>query len=188
MTHHFSYVSVPDDFRLIISTADGVLVSPAMHRSFLQESYTYDLSGVTLPGAGNVLVDAGTLTKESQALSLVRQFAVTLLCTLLIEGILALLFRIDLRRNWKLLLLANVCTQLVLTTLLTLMMVYTGTLLVYLAFFPLELLILITEALCYRKWLMGIPPMWGMVYGITANIASAAAGFYLWCWLMELYF
>lgn len=188
MTHHFSYVSVPDDFRLIISTADGVLVSPAMHRSFLQESYTYDLKGVELPGAGNVLVDAGILKKESQALSLVRQFAITLICTLLIEGIFALLFRIDLRRNWKPLLLVNLGTQLALTTLLTLMMVYTGTILIYLSFFPLELLILITEALCYRKLLTGIAPIRALVYGITANVASAAAGFYLWIWLMELYF
>ena len=101
--HVFSYVGLPQVCRILLVTESGrqILTDP-IERKVLQSSVTLDCA-------------SGRLYQSSPAVALGISFLATLLPTLLIEGLLLLLFGFSLRQNWKVFVLANLVTQIALT-------------------------------------------------------------------------
>ncbi len=174
MVHTFSYFGVPDTYRIIIVTESGkVSVSDDYTRHALQSRVTYDYSN-------------GKITVTPIWISYSIQFLTTCIPTLIIEGIILLLFGFKLKDNWKPFLLINVVTQVVLTLIVGVSLIKNGTTAAYSMQFPVEIAILITETILFRKFLTGKSNGRRCIYGIVANIASWAIGFFLIRYQFEL--
>ena len=167
MIHKFGYVGVPGTYRIIIVTESGVVAVSETHtRAALQSSVTFDYA-----------------SKESHIppvlYSYVLQFFITFTLTLLLEGIVLVLFGISLKKNWLTFLLVNLTTQIILTLTVGLTLIKSGTFSAHLIQVPAELIITAAEAVAYRFLLKGIGNKRKIAYGITANLVSWLTGFFL---------
>lgn len=168
MVHTFGYSGVPARYRLLLVTASGeVWLSDVTERQVLQSSVTLDWA-------------EKTLTVPPVWMAFVLQFLATLLPTLLIEGLLLVLFGFSWRRNWKPFLLVNLLTQGGLTAATALLAVSSGVgFSYYLALLPLEAVILLAETAVYRRVLTGRSAAQATAYGVAANLCSALLGLLL---------
>lgn len=167
MSHTFGYFGVPNDFKIIIVTQDGnVHISDEIHRTTYQSTITYDF-------------ETGAITQANIVGSYALQFVMTFVPTLLIEGVVLLLFRFSLRKNWLPLLVVNLITQIAMTAILGTAMFRGGLLNSYLLFVPVEIGILFFEMLIYAKFLKQHSLKRRICYALVANITSAIAGWFL---------
>lgn len=166
--HTFGYMGVPSTYRIIIATESGeTWVSEVCTRSALQSSVTVDWTdkAVTVPPAwaGYVL-----------------QFLATFLPTLLVEGVLLLLFGYSWRKNRKVFLCVNLITQGALALYFSIQAVRQGVAYWYFFLFvPAEVVIALAEAGIYGRRLTGQSKVRAIAYGLTANLCSALLGYYI---------
>ncbi len=164
MEHRFGYMGVPDDFKLIIVTPENkLIVSEEIHRTSLKTVLTYDYN-------------QNTVVLEKSTLAYVKQFLGTCTATLFIEGILLLVFGFSLKRNWVAFLLINLVTQIALTLTIGVLFQKEGLLTASLVFFPVELVIIITESILFALFLKEHSRGRRVLYAIFANVLSAAIG------------
>lgn len=173
--HWFGYVGVPSTYRIILVTESGkVWVSDILNRRVLQSSVTVNWSDDT---------SAVTVSVPSTIPGYLLQFVATLVPTLLIEGIILLLFQYSWKQNWKAFLFVNLITQGLLAIASSVYAIQSGpNMFSYLIFFlPAELFILIAEAYLYagRGMLKGHSKKRAAAYAVTANLISAILGYYL---------
>lgn len=173
--HWFGYVGVPSTYRIILVTESGkVWVSDILNRRVLQSSVTVNWSDDT---------SAVTVSVPPIIPGYLLQFVATLVPTLLIEGIILLLFQYSWKQNWKAFLLVNLITQGLLAIASSVYAIQSGpNMFSYLIFFlPAELFILIAEAYLYagRGMLKGHSKKRAAAYAVTANLISAILGYYL---------
>jgi hypothetical protein len=167
MVHTFSYFGVPDDFKIIIVTPDNLLiVSESIHRDAFQFKLKYDY-------------EKGQIVRQSPALSYLIQFFTTYIPTLVIEGLILLLFGFSIKQNYIALLTVNFITQVILTVLLGSVMLQDGILAAYIVYIPAELVIIIAESIAYAKVLKQHKTGRRICYAVTANIVSFIAGILL---------
>jgi len=163
--HYFSYMGVPDRFKIIIvNSEDEIIVSENVleRRSFNTKVY-FDC-------------DTRLIKEKSYILSTFMQLLPTCLLTLLIEGIILLLFGFSLKLNWKPFLIINVITQVLLTIIVNISMYIFGIMLAILAFIAFEWVIVVGEAILFSKYLKQHSKKRRVLFAITANIASLFAG------------
>ena len=173
--HIFAYHGVPSTYRIILVTESGkVWLSDALERRVLQSSVTVHWSDDT---------EHTTVTVPSTVTGYLLQFLATLVPTLLIEGILLLLFQYSWRQNWKAFLLVNLVTQGVLAAASSVLNLQNGAALwnYFLFLLPMEAAILLIEIYLYagRGLLTGHSRGRAALYAVTANFASAVLGYYL---------
>lgn len=174
MLHKFSYIGVPDSFRVIIVTSSGeIKVSDVQERTMFASYGTYDYA-------------KNTYREQTGALVFIAQLLSTLLPTLVIEGVLLWLFRYKLRENAAAFVGVNVATQIMLAAVIYWANVTAGVLFAILLYVFAELIILIAEALLYRRLLRGHTPARAAAYGVTANLISSTIGFVSWLWSYQL--
>lgn len=167
MVHTFSYFGVPKTYRIIIVTESGkVTASDVYTRKTMQSSITYDYK-------------SGTASVFPEWFAYCIQFFATCIPTLLIEGIILILFRFSLKKNWKVFLLVNGLTQIILTLTMGITLIHSGPFSAYLVQFPVELAIVIAETAVYRRYLKEHSTARRVAYGITANLASWGVGIIL---------
>ena len=177
--HRFSYVGVPQVYRIVIVTQSGESwVSEPMTRRVLQCSATVDWA-------------ARTARTPPVWLGYALQFLSTLLPTLAVEGLLLLAFGFAWRENRKAFLLVNLVTQGALAAWLSVMALRDGVgFWYYLLIVPAELIIGLVEGTLYTKLLKGKSKGRAFVYGLTANAASTLLGAVLvlpvWQWIVSI--
>ena len=164
MEHTFGYMGVPNDFKIILVTSDGrVTVTEELHREALQSTLTYDYK-------------TGKIKMEQPVFSYIKQYVSTCLPTLVIEGMVLLLFGFSLRQNLFVFLATNLITQLFLTLTIGSVFVKEGLLSACIVFFPAELGILMFEAVVYCFLLKGYTRLRRILYAVVANVFSAVIG------------
>ena len=173
--HVFGYHGVPSTYRIILVTESGkVWLSEALERKVLQSS-------VTVHWADDA--ESTTVTVPSTVTGYLLQFLATLVPTLLIEGILLLLFQYSWKQNWKAFLLVNLVTQGVLAAASSVLNLQNGAALwnYFLFLLPMEAVVLLIELYLYagRGLLTGHSKGRAALYAVTANFASAVIGYYL---------
>ena len=173
--HIFAYHGVPSTYRIILVTQSGkVWVSEALERKVLQSSVTVHWADDT---------EHTTVTVPSTITGYLLQFLATLVPTLLIEGLLLLLFQYSWKQNWKAFLLVNVLTQGLLAVASSSVTAHSGVSAWYLFcfFLPAELVVMLVEVFLYsgRGLLTGHSKGRAALYAVTANFASAVLGYYL---------
>ena len=167
--HHFSYHGVPWTYRILMVSESGeVFLSDVQERVVLQSSVTVDWEKQTLSAPP---VWTGYLL----------QFAATFVPTLLVEGLLLVLFGLARnRRNWIPFLLVNFITQGALAAWCSVTFMREGFGIMFmLLFVPAEVIITLVETLVYRRFLTHRSRSRVVVYGIAANVASAVLGWFL---------
>ncbi len=170
MIHTFSYVGVPDDFKIIIITPDNhSMVSQEIHRDMF--NYTVHFN-----------YNTGEITTEKITFSYIREFLLTCLPTLLIEGFALLLFGFSLRKNLKPFLIINVLTQILLTASVGQMIQKEGHLSGYFILIPVEIIIFLVEMLAFSLLLKEYSKTRRALYAFTANLLSFLAGIFLLFW------
>lgn len=173
--HTFRYYGVPDTYRIVVVTEDlQVYTSEVFHKTIFQETVSVRLD--SSEASGNVI----TVTKTpSQTVLYLKQFALTLLPTLLIEFLFLLLFKIPIKRNIAAFLGVNVATQLLLTVIMTRTLISSGLLSAYFLLAPVKLVILAIEAAAYAFLLRDVTRPRRIAYAVVANLVSAALGYWL---------
>lgn len=167
MVHSFGYHGLPGTYRIIIVTKSGkISVSDIYTRNALQSSITYDYN------TGKGIVPPILLTY-------LIQFLMTFSFTIIIEGVILLLFGFKLKENLKVFLLTNFLTQILLTITLGFFLINEGPTFAFIVLFPVEIVILFAETLSYKRYLLGESNKRKIAYAIVANIASCAAGLFL---------
>jgi len=176
MYHKFGYI-VPNHFKIIIVTPDKqVLVSEELHKKVFHETFILDY---------NTMQVRKTISPLSGYL---RQFAMTLGATLIIEGVVLMLLGFSLKKNWLVFLIVNLVTQVIMTAVLGTVLIRSGLFNAYIIFVPLEIGILVAEAIAFRFLLRGHSPGRKIGYAILANVASAAAGWLLIAQEYQMFF
>lgn len=159
--HIFSYVGVPDRFKIIIVTADGdIMTSPLIERQTMEVSLDVDCLDMSVD-------------KKPARLMYIVQFVGSLAATLAIEFIVLLIFRYSLKENLKVFLLTNTFTQLIFSAVFSTIFLYGGTFGTLMAFIPLEAAVCAAEVFIYRKKLTGKSVKINTLYALAANFASA---------------
>lgn len=176
--HTFRYFGVPDTYQILIATAGGdTYLFPPCTRTALQSSVTVDWAdkSVEVPPAW---------------IGYVLQFLCTLLPTLVIEGVVLVLFGFSWKQNRKPFLLVNLVTQGALAVYFSVTAVQSGVGWWY--FFllvPAEIVIAFVEGGLYTRLLTGSRRR-AFAYGITANLCSALLGLLtvepLWRWIVSI--
>lgn len=176
--HTFRYFGVPDTYQILIATASGdTYLFPPCTRTALQSSVTVDWAdkSVEVPPAW---------------IGYVLQFLCTLLPTLVIEGVVLVLFGFSWKQNRKPFLLVNLVTQGALAVYFSVTAVQSGVGWWY--FFllvPAEIVIAFVEGGLYTRLLTGSRRR-AFAYGITANLCSALLGLLtvepLWRWIVSI--
>lgn len=173
--HIFAYHGVPSTYRIILVTQSGkVWLSDALERRVLQSSVTVHWADDT---------ENTTVTVPSTVTGYLLQFLATFVPTLLIEGILLLLFQYSWRQNWKAFLFVNILTQGLLAVASSSFTAHSGVSGWYLFcfFLPAELVVMLVEVFLYagRGLLTGHSRGRAALYAVTANFASAFLGYHL---------
>ena len=177
--HTFGYVGLPDNYQILIATKSGdTYLFPPCTRTVLQSSVTVDweTKSVEVPPAW---------------ISYVLQFLCTLLPTMVIEGVVLVLFGFSWKQNRKPFLLVNLITQGALAVYFSVTAVQSGVSWWY--FFllvPAEIVIAFVEGVLYTRLLTGGSSRRAFAYGITANLCSALLGLLtvvpLWRWIVSI--
>lgn len=158
MIHTFSY-RVPDVFKIIIVTKSGtVQVSETFVRTTLSTTLSYNF-------------ETNTIYEKPKLGETGRQYFSTCLPTLLIEGIILILFKFSMSKNLKVFLIVNCMTQLFLTAglnYLLLMFGLTGILIQL----PFEIVIVMIEAIVYGFMLKEHSVKRRILYALSANTIS----------------
>lgn len=171
--HTFGYHGVPDSYRILMVTASGeVFLSDTLTREVLQTTATVRWNGA-----------ASTVSTPAPALAYALQFIATLLPTLLIEGLVLLLFGYSWKENKKAFFLVNLFTQGLLALLFAIKIVQQGAgfWVYYFFLIPAELAVLAIELYLYagRGLLKGHSKKRAALYAVAANAASALLGYFL---------
>lgn len=178
-SHYFFYTGIPTDYQILVVTESGeTWLSPPCARRALQSSVTVDW-------------EARTVTVPSVARSYLLQFLCTLLPTLLLEGVVLLLFGYRRRRSFLTFLWVNLLTQGAMSLYLAVRLTtggFSGWILF--AYVPMELAILLAELLLYRRFLPERGKTEATLYAVCANLISALLGWTLldplWHWILTL--
>jgi hypothetical protein len=167
MVHWFGYYGLPSEFKIIIVSKSGnVRVSETIKTTLFQTTIDYDMAN-------------GRFELPNVIVSYVKQFASTFIPTLLIEGLILLLYRLWSRRNLKTILFVNFGTQVFMSAVVGTVLLKQGMLAAFFVLLLIEPVIMIVEALIYRFTLeKGTKNMY-LAYAITANLASALVGLML---------
>ena len=163
--HVFAYLGLPERYRILMVTQSGaVFLSDPLERRVLQSSAAVDWA-------------AGSVSVPPVWVGCGLQFLATLLPTLAVEGALALLFGYRARRSWQTLLGVNLLTQGALALYLAVTVLGHGVSgWSMLLFIPAELVITAVECGLYRRLLTEQSKARAVIYGLCANVCSAAAG------------
>lgn len=162
--HQLDYIGLPRTFRIIVVTESGkVTVTETIHTKAIDSTVYFDYA-------------TGSVKQPELRKAYIIQFLLTCVPTLIIEGIILLLFGFKLKENWKPFLIVNVITQLALLLTVGVALVQGGYSAAYVVQVPMEIIIMIAEALLYRRYLVGKSKGLACGYGFVANMASWIIG------------
>jgi len=168
MYHTFGYFGVPDQYKIIIITPDNqIKVSEEIRKVAFQETIVLDYSTMAIEAQPSIFPAFG------------KQFLMTFIPTIVIEGILLILFGFSLKKNWLVFLGVNLVTQLIMTAILGTVLIRSGLFSSYIAFIPVEIGIIAAEVIAYKNLLKGHSNNRKIAYAIVANMVSAVIGILL---------
>lgn len=166
VTHTFGYFGVPDRYKIIIVTPENEVITT---RAIEKKSYTstvyYDYA------TGDITEETGL----TLAWTYTRQFLMTLFPTIIIEGIILLLFRFKTSHTLGVFFFTNLITQAGLTLIMSTSLLKLGIYASYVVLLPVELVIIAVEVAVYALLLKEGKNSKRVAYAIIANVISGLA-------------
>lgn len=174
--HIFGYFGVPDEFKIIIVTESGqIKVSDVIKRKTMEISLTLDCNDMSY-------------ISKSVWTAYIAQFAITFSVTIAVEFIVLAIFFMARKANLKPFLYMNIITQLLLTAFMSTGFIYGGTIIAYMWFPVIELVIFIFEMWYSKKYFIGENDLMKLAYAFVANTASAMLTFFSLETIMDIMF
>jgi len=174
--HIFGYFGVPDEFKIIIVTESGqIKVSDVIKRKTMEVDLTLDYNDMS-----HTLKPVWT--------AYIAQFAITFSVTIAVEFIVLAIFFMAKKANLKPFLHMNIITQLLLTAFMSTGFIYGGTIIAYMWFPVIELVIFIFEMWYSKKYFIGENDLMKLAYAFVANTASAMLTFFSLETIMDIMF
>ena len=177
-TFELGYFGAPREFKIVlVFDEDTIITSPSIERQQFNALITYDVSDVDKSESQE---NVGVIEEEIPYAEMATDFFIRLVATIAIElGVLALFFY----RKLKSFILAggvNLATQSLLTLFMVMGYYYWGNLLAaFLILILGETLVIIAEMIIYGLYLKEHSWLRAILYALTANGLSMAAGFTL---------
>lgn len=167
-TWRFSYVGLPETFRVAAATADEARAAEIPYTRAYFANIVYNWQANTVREA------------TPQPLRFLARLAATLAPTLVIEGIIFWLFQFREKRSWLVFLAVNAATQTALHLFLSTPIVLAAQHPLYYAvvFAPAELVICAVEAAAYALLLKEHDRYQRIGYAVLANVTSAVLGYF----------
>lgn len=160
----YSYRGVPDKFKIIVVTkSNKIVVSNIIERKAFDSRVYFDYS-------------TGIAREDSLILLYFEQFVLTLSLTLLIEGLILILFNFSIRKNYKPFIIINLITQILLTLVVVRNMITNGTMIALLIYFLFEIVILLIEVKSFSVYLLEHTIHRRKIYAVVANVISFITG------------
>lgn len=165
MVHMFRYLGTPESFKVILVEKSGkVTVSEnIIERKAFESTVYYDYA-------------TNRMWETSATLSYIKQFTITFTATLIVEGIILILFGFSIKKNWKPFIGVNLITQILLTLVVFSAMYFAGAMAAFLIYIPFEIVILVIESKLYKKYLSEHSIRRRIIYALVANIVSFILG------------
>lgn len=165
MVHSFSYLGVPDRFKVIVveETGDVIVSENIIERKAFESKVYFDY-------------DSKILRESSIVPAYLKQFLITFPTTLMVEGLILLIFAFSLNRNWKSFVLINLMTQVLLTATVFTGMYFQGSMAAFFYYIPVEVIILVVESKLFKKYLKGHSQSRKFAFALVANILSFLMG------------
>ncbi len=158
---------VPDRFKIIVVGQDGeTVVSNTVERKLFDSTVKFDY-------------ETGQAVEKAILPSVAGQFAVTLPLTLVLEGLVLLMFGFSLRKNKIVFPVVNIFTQILLLIAVTIGMLTMGLFGAIFVYIISEIVIFIIEGVLFGLLLKEHSVIRRVLFSITANIVSFAAGLIL---------
>lgn len=153
--HYFNYFGTPETYKVVIiyNNTGETKVTDVIHRTDFSSNITID-------------VDTMNVVKSAQN---IKTIDISLILTVAVEIIVALIMKI---KNIKTIFIVNLITNII----LQLALIYIP-LSYMLTFTIMEILVIITEYLIYKKYFNNIPKNKVITYTLIANIISALLTF-----------
>lgn len=190
--YHFGYFSPPSVFKVVVVKASGdILISETVHKQLFNASIIFDLSefseaealSTTYQGH-TVYYDIATVSEDLHLSNTLLQIVVTVLGTLIIEGIVLVLFGYRKKQSYLRVLMVNLATQIVLYTVLSFSALRAG-FFGYFGFLILgEIVVFTIEIIAYKKMLTEKNKNTALLYALVANFASMIIGLF---WIFPMF-
>lgn len=167
MVHQFGY-RLPDQFRIIMVTQSGKIT--------ISETLTMDSFYMSI----QFNAESGKITKPNLVVVYGLQFISTLIPTLILEGLILLMFGLFTKHNFKVFLIMNLVTQIALTTVLGTTLINAGLISAIFVLILCEGIIWLFEALvCWIFFDKKKKTSRRIIYALVANMASFVLGLIL---------
>ena len=161
---HYSYMGIPEHFKLIIVASDlTTIVSPTITTFSFESTVTFD-------GEKN------SITENNVVVSYGGQFVKTFFGTILLELLILYVFKFSIKENWKVFLIINFITQMVLTIAVVSFTMMSGILTAFIVYLVLEPVIFTIEAVLFTRLLKEHKKSRRILYAIVANLFSFGLG------------
>lgn len=161
---HFSYAGVPDNFKIIVVSTDGkIVVSNTIKRFAFSSTVNFNYK-------------TGEAYEKGYFLSYLLQFLFTCAWTLIIEGLILIVFGFSLKQNLKPFLLINIITQILFTVAVYFSMVIGGNFYAVVVYILSEIVIFIVETILFSIFLKQKSKFERAAFSLTANGVSLFMG------------
>ncbi|QWC00198.1 hypothetical protein KHQ88_01125 [Mycoplasmatota bacterium] len=186
-THRFmlGYVYPPDDFKIVlVLDNDEIIISDVVHKRSFNAEITFDLSDfsieesqpVNINGVSVYLVNEPSPEEYIPWNEIITQIILGVIFTLIIELLILFVFRYNHKSSYKLVTYVNIVTQFLFHTALVTMIIIFDFFGFVFTFVIGEIIILIIEALVYRKLLKEKTKSMATIYALCANVISLVFG------------
>lgn len=170
--HEFGY-TLPDKFKIAILDGDNkITVSDEITLEAFKTTITYDYKN-------------NSINNENR-ISSFKDIMKTCIVTLIIEGIVLLLFRFSIKKNIKPFILINVLTQVLLYVVLNLVVYKYNVTSFIPTFITMEGIILIIESILFSKHLKEHTIKRRIAFSVVANILSCLSGFVIYVFIYRI--
>lgn len=165
----------PEEYKIVIYQNDEFLIATeAIEMYAFSTYYEIDFSTGSAINVHDITI-IRTYNYSSEIINLI----VRIILTLVIEIGLFFLMRLYTKRNFNVVLLTNLLTQIFLNIMVNIRLFNSGSLSAIILLFSLEVLILIFEALVYQVFLKDKNRIIIVLYSIIANALSFGCGLYI---------
>lgn len=164
--HTFGYFGLPDTYKIIIVTPENkVIVTKTIERKSYTSTVYYDYA------TGEVTQQKGL----TLAWTYTKQFLMSFICTLIIEGLILLIFRFKTTHTLWIFFFTNLITQSAFTIIMSTSLLMFGIYASYVVLFAVEIIITAVEATAYAFLIKEGKKRKRVAYAVIANIISSLA-------------
>ena len=180
--HEFGY-TLPDKFKIAILNSDNkIRVSSEVILNTFNSTIIYDYKNNSIINENEIDKNGALIGTINEMLSS-KGILLTCLLTLLIEGIILILFRFSIKNNVKSFILINIFTQVLLYIVLILLVNKFSYKLFAPTLISMEVIILIIESVLFAKYLKEYTVKRRVIFSIFANIISFFSGYLIYIFL-----